>query len=507
MEESRVINSNKNIIYSVLFKLSNIILLYISRIIFVQILDESYLGINGLFTNILGILSLADLGIGTAMMYSLYRPVAEKNIGKINALIQYFKKIYHYIAIAVTIIGVLAVPFLNIIINLDEQIDYIEIYYLLYLMQTVISYLFVYRTTLITANQKGYILNKYGIFFQLFSFIVKNTILVLSNNFALYLLFGNLCSILENLFYNHITYKMYPYLKKNAEKLDSKERNTIYENVKALFLYKICNVALDNTDNILISIFSGTILVGLYSNYSMIIVGVTSIITLIFNGLKASIGNYMVQIANKEARYRLFRALELATFWIVGFCFIMLNLLIQDFIKISFGEKYLLDNIVVFVALMNFYSSNIRQSVWAYRETLGVFVKTKYFTAITALLNVILSIIMGYFWGMFGIFLATFISRMAYAFWKEAKLLYEDYFEQNVLEYFLRHFFQILLCLVLSIGLNIVFSNIFIKNIYLEFLIYIVIGTVGVNIIFIAAFYRTKEFQYIKDKLINIIKK
>ena len=226
------------------------------------------MGINGLFTNILDLLSLADLGIATAMMYSLYDPIARKDTEKIKNLICFFRKIYLGIAGAVFVIGICLIPFLPRVIHLDHPIEHITLYYLIALMNVVLSYLYVYRTTLMAADQKSYILNRCIILFKFITFCAQIVVLIFTKNYLLYLLVALVINFLCNWEQNRITLSHYPYLRANNNaQLAAEDKRTIFKNVKALFVYKVAAVINNDIDSILISIMVGTVYVGYYSNY------------------------------------------------------------------------------------------------------------------------------------------------------------------------------------------------------------------------------------------------
>lgn len=508
MSESRVVKTQRNVVMSILQKVVFILITFISRIIFVRILDESYLGINGLFSNILSILSVADLGMGTAMMYSLYKPIAEHDIKKISSLISFFKKIYLGIATAILIIGLALVPFLKYIVNLDQPIPFLEGYYVLALLNIVISYLFVYRTTLVAADQKNYILNKYIIVFQVISCTVQILVLILCKNYFIYLLVAVIISFISNMYQNRIALRLYPYLKGSAERLEKGERYKIAHDIKALFLYRVSGIIQGNTDNILISIFVGTVFVGYYSNYSMIVTQIAGIIGLVFNSVKASVGNLIASNESSNAqKLFFFNVLEMINFWIIGLCSVCFIVLFQDFITICFGEKYVLNMIVVIAIVLNFYTSNIRQSIWTFRETTGIFQETKYITAVTAVINLVLSLLFGYLWGMTGILMATVLARMLYAWWKEPVILYGKVFKMSSKSYmvtYIKRFFLGVGTCVISYGLS---RCIIIDNSYIKFSIQVVICCIVPNLIFGIVFAKTKEFHYIKGRLVQPILK
>ena len=502
MAETRTKKVTRNVFFSVLQNLANIGITLVARIVFVYVLDASYLGINGLFSNIFGLLSMADLGMATAMMYHLYKPIAENDKKKISELIEFFKKIYTWIALAVFTMGIILLPFLRFIINLDHDIPYLEGYYIVALLNVVITYLFVYRKTLVSADQKNYMLSRCIITFKIITCLVQIAVLFIFKNYLIYLTVALILNFLCNLYQNRIAIKEYPFLKEKGGTLDKEERKGIFKDIKALFIYKISGTLQTNTDSILISMFVGTVFVGYYSNYTLITTNIVIFIGLIFNNLKASVGSVLFdKKATMKDKAFLFDVFELINFWIVAFCCISYFVLSKGFMEICFGEEYVLDNIVVFAIVLNFYTVNIRQTIWVFRETTGIFYQTKYITTVTAVLNVGLSIIMGYMWGLSGILIATIIARMIYAWWKEPLVLFREYFHTSVKPYITRYLIRLAVMLIVGTVTYLSCAYLNIPNIYLNFLIQCVICLLVPNIIFFAVYGKTKEFKYLISKL------
>jgi len=403
----------------------------------------------------------------------------------------------------VTIVGIVLMPFLKYLINLPENIPNIYLYYILLLSNTVMSYLFVYQTTLIVADQKQYIINKYDIVFQYILFIVQLIILMLTKNFALYLLSNVLCTFICNLLKVRKTKQYYPYLKDNKSlSLPKSERKKIFGNLSSLFFYKIGSVIQSNTDNILISIFVGTIVVGYYSNYNTIIISIAAFITMIFTSIKASLGNFIVQ-KERENQLKMFNILETINFWLVGFCSICFINLIPDFILICFGKEYVLDFSLLIFVVLNFYTSNIRQTLWAYRETTGLFKKTKYITIVTSSLNLILSIIFGKIYGLTGIIGATVLSRMIYAWWREPLILFRSYFNTSPKVYFYNYLTR--LCIVFIISFLTLYISNFINfnNLYLSFICKMIFSSFVTIISFVIIYRNSETMRFIEAKILK----
>lgn len=503
MNESRVKNTSRNIIYATIFQLVKIALIFIGRIVFVKKLGAAYLGVNGLFSNILSLLSLADLGITTALMYSLYKPLAEHDENKIAQYTYFFKNVYRIIALAVAVFGIVLIPFLKYLVNLPDDMPNIYLYYILLLANSVISYLYVYRTTILSADQKMFIINKYDTIFQFVLFFMQMLVLFLTNSFALYLVCNIISTLLSNILKVRETKKIYPYLEKMPdEQLSKVEKKEIFKNLSALFFYRIGVIIQSNTDNILISIFVGTIAVGYYSNYSMIILSITTFLTMVFTSLKASVGNFIAN-KDKDEQLKMFHLLEIYNFWLVGFCSVCFVTLIPDFIVICFGKDYLLSFGLLICAVLNFYTSNIRQTIWAFREATGMFIKTKYITIVTSVINLFLSILLGYFWGLVGIIFATVISRMLYAWWKEPNILFTSYFKSSSRQYFVNYIMRFLLITIICCISLFICNLIPDVNIYLKFVIECIISVVVPLILLFIIYRKSDAMIYIKKNILK----
>ena len=431
----------------------------LSRIIFVRVLGASYLGINGLFNNVLSILTVADLGMYTVMMYSLYKPLAEKDEQKITAYINTFNRIYNVIAVVIAVMGVAIIPFLKYVVNLPEHMDGIYLYYVLMLTNVVVGYLFIYRTTLLQADQKSYILDRVDICVQLITFFIQIFILIITENYALYLGLNIVTTLISNLIKSNIVRKQYSYILNPAPELAQNDKKKLKENIKGVFLYRIGGVIQANTDNILTSIFAGTLTVGYYSNYTLVVLSVTTLVTMIFNTLKSSIGSFNAQ-SDRKAQEEMFFNFEDYNFMLIGFCSICFYAIFPDFITICFGESYLLRTTTLVFIVLNFYTSNIRQNLWVYRETTGIFSKVQYTTLVTSMFNIVLSIIGGRYYGITGIVAATVISRMLYNWWKEPTIIFRDYFNDSPRRYLLTYIVRLIYVCIMAFIVGLVSQRI-----------------------------------------------
>lgn len=504
MNGSRTKKAKKNIGIAMIQNIVNLVISMAGRIVFARVLTASYFGVSGLFSNIIGVLSIADLGMSTAMMYRLYKPIADNDEYKIVALVAFFRKVFRTIAMIVLLVGIALIPFLKYIVNMPEGIPHLYSFYILNLLGAVISYLFVYRTVLISADQKNYLLVRSNILFKLITFVLQVVVLIEFRSYFLYLMIAVAISVINNIYQNHIALKHYPFLKSlEAKKLDKTELNAIFIDVKALFLYKICGIVQTNTDSIMISVFVGTIVVGYYSNYLMIISQVITVIGIIFGNLKAGIGNKLASEDIDNSGYMLYEVLELFNYWLVLGCSIAIFILSKPFLSLCFGSEYVLQDYVVLAIVLNFYTSNIRQTIWAYRETTGIFKQTQYTTMVTAAINIVTSLLGGYFFGLFGILIATVISRIVYAWWKEPQVLFNECFHKNPIVYYKRYIIRLILGFTIGSIIYTLCSFVPASSDIVRLIIYSIICVVfTMGGLFLYSF-KLEEFQHLKKYLLR----
>lgn len=501
MKNSRTINAIRNMSVSGISQVITLLMSFISRSIFIYTLGTEYLGINGLFTNILTVLSFAELGIGNAIIFSMYKPLANKDKQKLTALMNLYKNAYKLIGVVIAIIGLLIIPFLPYIIKDTPQIkENLVFIYVLFLANTVISYFFVYKSAIISADQQGYIVTSYQQIFRVIQSILQISILIISHNYILYLLIQIITTFLANYFIAHKADKMYPYLnEKNDIELSKKEKMLIFKNVKALFLYKFGSVILTGTDNIIISAFVGVESVGLSSNYTLIITSITNVINQALTAITASIGN-LNAIESTKKKEDIFNQLFFISTWIYSFCSVGLLLFIEPFMKLWIGEEYILSKGVLFSLVLTFYIVGVQFAAFTYRTTMGLFVQSKYSPIIAAILNIIISIYLSKYLGLAGIFLATSISRALTLCWIDPYYIYKLKFKTSSKKYFGKYFIYLIITFLTYLTFKFIFSLINLNG-WSGLFTKAVIFTVLCNGLYILLSFRTVEFKGIYNIL------
>lgn len=501
--ETRTKNAEKNIITAIMNKILILFLTLISRKVFIHFIGIEYLGINSLFSNVLTLLCMADMGLGTAMNVTLYKPIAENDTKKLAALLNYYKKLYYYIAIMIAVAGTGLLPFLPYFVNMDIGIPYLSWYYLIFLANTVISYLFVYKSAIINADQKSYIVNKIGIYVNVGKVILQILAVAVFKKYLFYILLDVAATLINNLVISFMADRNYPFIKEK-ELLKQKEKRNLFENISSIFIYKIAWALLNGTDNILISVLTGTIMVGIYSNYLAVINSLESFIAILFSSLTAGIGN-LVATSDFKRQYKTFQCMQMVSFWIGSIVVICLYFLLQDFILIWLGAEYVLDDISVIAIIVNVFFSSCMRPVWTFREGTGMYQQIRYIMLITAIENMILSIVLGHWFGLSGILFATSISKFTTYFWYEPRILFQKFFHKKVSSYYFAHLKNIVLLFLCGVVCYIPIQ--FIQKVSINYwILKAVICLIIINLIYLFFYYKSEEFENIKEK-INSIKK
>ena len=335
----------------------NTVVGFVCRIIFVRTLAADYLGVSGLFTNILSMLSLAELGISSAITFALYKPLAENNEAKVASIMNYYRKAYTTIGCFVAVVGLAIMPFLNIIITDPPAIEEsIYLLYLLYLANTAISYFFSYRQALLTASQRQYIVTGYNYVITIAQSVLQTVWLLTTHRYIGYLLIQIIGGITYNVWVSAKAAKDYPYIKnRDAEPLSKEERRSLFINIKALAINKISGVLVNSTDNIAITYFTGLKSVGFASNYTLFSSTLDAMVTLLFNSMTGSVGN-LNATSDQKTRYSFFKALNLANFWLYGWAAIGMVFVSGDLVRWFYGDLYVLPMRVPLILAANLFT-------------------------------------------------------------------------------------------------------------------------------------------------------
>lgn len=506
MNASRTQKSIVNTVVSFVSQLIIILLGFISRRVLIYSVGVEYLGINGLMTNILTIFSLAESGIGVAIGYALYKPLAENNVEKIKSLMRFFRNTYRLLATATAVIGLAFYPFLPIFLK-DNTAPDANIIYLMFLFSSVVSYLWVYKTTLNSSDQNKYLYTIANTLTQIAVLILKVVVLYFTENYILYLSIEIGSTIIKNIIFSIIVDRRYPYLKeKNVKKLDSETKKSLFTNIKALFFGKIGYILSQCSDNLVISSIVSVVAVGLYSNYTTLISSVSGFVTTFTGGVTASMGN-LIASASKERVYEVYKRIDFINFWLYTFSSICLLCLTEPFIKIWLGEEYVLPKGILVVAVLTFYLKGINSGIDVAKSAAGLFHPDRYVSMMEAGLNLVISIVLAYQIGLLGVLIGTLISFCTFSFWTKPYFVYRDVFGVPFIMYVFWEGKKIAIAFMLGLIIYAGTSFLSFGNIFLDFICKAIITIVASNLLLIIFFCKTDEFGYIRSFASGIIGK
>lgn len=506
MEKSRTEYSARNTTVAMICRGLAILMGFVARVVFTHTLSEAYVGVNGLFLDILNVLALSELGVGTAITYALYKPIAEHDIEKQKSLMRMYQKFYHIVAVIVLVAGLAIIPFMDVLIKDKPEVGHLTIIYLIYLSNTVVSYMWVYRRALVDAHQLSYI----GVVYQTTSWIIQNIlqiiVLLTTKNFMLYVSMMVLCTIGNNICISRKANKMYPYLKdKDVQELSKDERKGIFASIRAMLIHKIGNVVVNNTDNLLLSALVGTTAVGCYSNYFLIIGSVKQVFEQIFQGIAASVGNMGVK-ESKERIGKIFGGIFFMGQWIYGVATICMYEAINIFVGESFGKQYVFAVPITFVLCVNFYLSGMRQATLVFRDSMGLFRYDKWKAVAEAIINLAVSLILGSMFGTIGIFLGTLISTVTTSLWVEPYMLYKHKLEKSCAPYFVKYSIYTVVTFALWYGEDLL-CHFVTGNPWLLLIVRLAICFSITNIVYLVLYHKTREFGLLYEKANMILKK
>ena len=346
------------------------LLSFINRMVFIRCLSAAYLGVNCLFTDVLSILNFAELGIGTAMVFSMYEPAARDDERKLAQLMNLYKWMYRAVAVSVLLFGLVLLPFLPHFIKGGEEIEHITLIYIIYVLGSASSYLLSYKSSIYQAYQKGYIRAGWNMVCELLKTILQTTVLLLTGNFILYLVVQQVVQLLPNIMVSRRADNEFPYLKECHELPEKEERNGILKNIGAMSMHKLATVIVNNTDSLLMSSFIGLTAVGIYSNYRMVIINVQNIIVKLLSAFTGSVGN--LSASEEPAKvYRIYREMDFMFFVLNAYFAAGMFIFINPFIAIFFGEQYCFSTVTVALIITSFFITGLRRVNLIFREGMG----------------------------------------------------------------------------------------------------------------------------------------
>ena len=493
-----------NVLFSSILYFITMIFTFVTQAVIVKILGIEYSGVNGLFTNILTMLSIAELGIGTSIIFKLYNPIAQNDIDKIKSWLKFYKRCYIIIAIVVLTIGVIIIPFVPVIVGKTSINENVLVLYFISLIDVVLSYVMTYKRSLLYADQKNYVINIVHIGYVAFMNCTQIIVIAITKNYLYFLLIKLIYRVLENVIINIYVNKKYPYVKESANEIEPVEKKDIFERIKAIFLQKISFVVNKGIDNIVISIFMGVMTVGYYTNYNLVATTLCGIIFQVISAFMASVGNLLTE-NNSSKNYSVYRKITFLNSSMTAIAISGFLCAIQSFVKMWVGGSYVLDLGIVIAFCVYIYSDSIRRSITIYKEAAGICKEDKYVYIIMALINLISSIVLCKFIGISGVILGTALSYLFLIFYSYPKYIFQNVFKIGCKEYYFEKIKFIIVIIVSSLISYFVTNNTY--NINSSILNFIANGSAALlitTIIICIAYFKSEELRSVfKGKLVR----
>lgn len=454
MKYERLSNTKRNIIFASVFKFITTIMPILIRSIIIRSLGAEYAGLSGLFSSILAVLSVSELGFGSAVVFSMYEPIANDNYPKVGALLGFYKRIYRYVSAFVLIVGLGVLLFLKYLIK-GSYPQEINIYYLylLYLLSTVSSYTFgSYKRSIMTAFQRDDLVSKISTLVIIPAYLFEMFVLLFFKNYYFYVVVMILSNIVINLIISRTVDNKYPQIRVNSD-IEKEERQNIFEKVKGLLVIRLLSISRTSSDTIFITAFCGLLTNTIYSNYHMVVMAINGFMLLLTNSITGGIGNGMV-INDKKKNYDDFMRINLIYMFVCSLCIVGMVNFYDSFISICFGEKYVLPNLEKYLFCAYFFVISTGNIKGVFINAAGLWDKAKKYVLMDAVCNCVLNFVGVHFWGITGVLLATIISMTVFDVFGVTKVLFTRAFEKTWMSSFIKInlFWAGLLISVLQVG-------------------------------------------------------
>ncbi len=412
MKIERTRNARRNMIFGTVLKIYQLAMPFMMRTIMIYFMGVQYLGLNSLFTSVLQVLNLAELGVGSAMIYSMYRPIAEDDEKRICALMGLYRLYYRVIGAVVLVLGLLLVPFIPKLIHGEVPADInIYILYILNLLASVLSYwLFAYKNSIFEAHQRVDVVSKVTLFTDTIKYLVQILAMIYFHNYYFYVIGILFSQVLNNLAVAFAAEKIYPDYRPVGQ-LDRDEIRSINQRIKDLFTAKLGSVVVNSADTIVISAFLGLTVLAVYQNYFYIFTAVTGLINIVFNSVSAGIGNSII-VESENKIFEDFRTFNWMIAWITGFCCACFLCLYQPFMELWVGKDLMVEFPVVICLVIYFFVYQINRLLNVYKDAAGMWHEDRLRPLVTSCVNLGLNLLLVNYIGLYGIVLSTVLSMV-----------------------------------------------------------------------------------------------
>ncbi len=489
-----------NIVVSCTSYLILMLCTFITRGVFSRVLGLDYAGVESTFLNLVSMLAIVELGLGTGIIYKLYKPIADGDNRKIGMLLRFYKQSYLLIAAIVFVLGIVAAFIAPQLVH-DEQFPKAElaVYFMFYVLDVLASYLYAHKRALLTADQRNFLNSFAHMVAQVAACILQVAVLLLFQSMFLYLLVKVGGRLLENLLISHFYQKRYPHIEyRQADRLDPDEKTDLFSNIKALLMHRIASFSLQSTSSVIIMYFQNSGAAGIYGNYTLITNALINLSNQIYNGILASFGN-LITTESKEKTLRNFNALYLLNYLIFSFFSIGLFVLSGPFMELWIGKDAAFSVEIVLLITVYLYLMGMRQSVFMARSSAGLYRQDRWFAIGEAVLNLVLSMIFIQFWGVIGIVAANIISLLAIPFWTQPRIVCRYVLGASLRRYYLQYVIYAAATLVSGAATYLICSLIPVTGAFARLVCYFFVCLIVPNGISLLLFRKTEGFQYLLE--------
>ena len=449
---SRSKNAKRNMIFGLAYQILSLVIPFVTRTIIIRLLGAEYLGLSGLFSSILQVLNLSELGFGSAIVFSMYEPIAKNDTEELCALLKFYKKIYTIVGTAIFVGGLIVLPFLPHLIKGSWPNDInIYILYLLYLTNTGISYfLFAYKNSLFSAYQRNDMLSKIRMAVTIFTSLMQIAVLLLWKNYYAYVGVLILASMVTNISVHFLSRKAFPNITCRG-RLSDKKKEEIKVKVKGLMINKLCQTSRNALDSIFVSSFIGLVDTARYNNYFYILTAVSGIMNLVGQSIMAGVGNSIVT-EKEEKNHNDMKRINFIYMWIARWFGTCMLCLYQPFTKLVFGTDLLFPFSIVAMFVIYFYLLKMGDIRAVYSDAAGLWWENRYRAITEAVANLILNYVLGRLFGVKGIIIATLVSLFLFNFLWGSTIIYQHYFKSiKAVTYYKQHLIYALAFLVTGV--------------------------------------------------------
>lgn len=480
---------------------------FIVQKVLIMKLGSEYNGINGLFTSVISMMSLTDLGIGSAIIYHLYRPVAKSDYNIICSLLRFYRNSYIIISMIVLAIGCILLVFIpkiagDVVIN-----DNLYFVFLLFLIDCLVSYFLSYKKSLLYAYQLNYVLDGIHFVYYMLQNAAQIFVLLYWQSFILFLLLKTICKIIENITISRYIKRHYPFINsKKISPLSKDIKNDIYVKIKALLFHRLGRLFVTGSDSLVIAGILGILQMSLYTNYHLIIGGITALLNKVFETLTSSVGNFLLD-SEKNERYEIYRKIDFLNFWFFGCVSVVLFSVMQPFITLWVGKEYLISKTTLFFLVINFYQEGMRASILTFKDAAGIYYQDRFIPIIEAAINVIISMVLASRIGITGVFIGTIISSGVVYFYSYPKYVCNPLFNMKWSEYIrqsLEHIIMVILCMW---SVQFVSSMVSAQSLFTEIILSGFISTSIFHIYMILFWGGGSELKYFWNIIVKIIQR